>query len=96
MSEEVKLTVEEQKQLELEKKKLQVMQNAFGEFRSNYIPTPEKNKEAILKTSGDLTIMFEEFTGLAISRFDMVNLMTGAGFAFKLIGNQFFWLMEEV
>ena len=94
---EPELTVEEKEAQELAAKKLAVMQSAFAEFQKNYIPiTLGTERNAEMKKSKDLTEMFEEFTGLSISRFDMVNLMKEAGFTFKLIGEDLFWLVMKV
>ena len=73
-----------------------IIENAFKEFCDNYSPTKKDDPHAILRSSGDLEKMFQEFTGLNIDRSIMAELMTKAKFTFKLIGDEFLWLLKDI
>ncbi len=70
-----------------------ILEKAFNEFGNNYRPTNSTQKE--LKSTHEIQTLFNELTGMKTSLFEISEGLEKMGYQFKLIENEFLWMVEK-
>ena len=73
---------------------LPLIEKAFEEFSKTYCPT--ENNTCELKGTAEIQRMVNDLTGIELTRFEVADKMRNTGYKFKLIEDEFFWMVEKV